>query len=195
VANLPKLLAQLRDAAHRLGLPPPSARSGETLGNRAPLYQWDTFAHRFVGSLPHSPAWSLFDNAGGLGCGCYLRRLYWRSQFHLQSAVVGGGAPAAQCTSQGLASPHEHAPVLSWFPVLRGRGGNRLLEPRRNPRHLWHVVGRVDHHGTYALSRVVASIGTALTTLQKGAFIGHSTRSLRTHAPPGPKPYPLPNRL
>ena len=68
MANLPKLLAQLRDTAHRLGLPPPSARSGETPGNRAPLCQWDTFAHRFGGSVPHSPAWSLFNNVGGLGC-------------------------------------------------------------------------------------------------------------------------------
>jgi uncharacterized membrane protein len=59
---------------------------------------------------------------------------------------------------KGWRPPHEHDHVLSWFPVLRDRGGNRFLESRRTPHHLWLVVGRVDHHGTYALSRVVASM-------------------------------------
>src|SRR5919201_2997385 len=94
VADVPQLLAQFPDAAHRLGLPSPSAPSGETRENWAPLYQWDPLAHRVVGSLPDRTAWRLFDNAGGLGCVCYLRRLYRGAQFHLQPAVVGSGAAA-----------------------------------------------------------------------------------------------------
>jgi uncharacterized membrane protein len=54
---------------------------------------------------------------------------------------------------EGWRPPQEHDPVLSWFPVLRGRGGDRLLESGRNPRHLWRVMGRVDDHGTHALRR------------------------------------------
>ena len=64
---------------------------------------------------------------------------------------MGGGAGIEKGSSQALASPSKHDPLLSWFPVLPGRGGNRLLESRRNPHHLWRLVGRVDHHGAYAL--------------------------------------------
>jgi len=89
-------------------------------------------------------------------CSAAADRLYRDSQFHLQSALVRGGA-ARRNHLQGLASPHEHDSVLPRFPVLFGRGGTRLLESHRGPRHLWHVVGSVDHHATCARSRAVAS--------------------------------------
>ena len=36
---------------------------------------------------------------------------------------------------------HERDLVLSWFPVQPDRGGNRVLEFRRNPRQMRHGVG------------------------------------------------------
>jgi hypothetical protein len=89
-----KLLAKFRDAAHRLGLPSPSAPRGETRGNWAPLHQWDTLAQRSGGSLPYSTAWRFPDNAGGLGGVCYARWLYRGSQYNLQRALGGGDAAA-----------------------------------------------------------------------------------------------------
>jgi hypothetical protein len=135
VAHLPELRAQFRDAAHRMGLPSPAAPRGEPCGKRTPLHQWAPLAHRVVGSLPNCSAGRIFGHASSLSGVCHIRRLYWRPQPHLQRAVVAGGAAAdrpyrraylrwlpapragvaaaARHSSTRLASPDEHAAVVS----------------------------------------------------------------------------------
>jgi hypothetical protein len=122
-----------------------------------------------VSSVPlrYSAAWSLSDNAGGLGCVRHLRSLCLDSQPDLQLALVGGPTTTA---SRGP-STHERDPLLSWFPVLRGRGRHCLPESHRDARDLWNAVGLVDRQVAYALSGAVSagrawdrSLGRAAST-------------------------------
>jgi hypothetical protein len=67
-----------------------------------------------------------------------------------------GGSGAALLHPAGVPRRACCCRISSRVPMLRGRGGHRLLESRRDPGHLWRVVGRVDHYGADARSRVVA---------------------------------------